>query len=278
MEASGECSRRGCHACGVATGFPRATTPPPPKITHVNIPVTPSRTESHAHAHQTRTLRTYAHAHARTPTDTNTNAHARTHIHARVCTPTPTQMATVYAGGCRKGELTLVGQGQALELGRWLRARYVHKYGLLPQRLQVWPRPGPGPGPRTAARHPQPPCSPSRALSVAQVPPRHGLAGPGRRRMRRMCVTHACTHRVATQRCAIRAMARVCATPGFLPRAGPALGQANAAGGGGLAVLRIMAGTHWPTYLPACLPDRPWGARLLHLRKRVHPSEPKLGV
>lgn len=46
------------------------------------------------------------------------------------------QLATVYEGGCHKGELTLVGQGQALGLGRWLRARYVEKYGLLPPRLQ----------------------------------------------------------------------------------------------------------------------------------------------
>lgn len=39
-----------------------------------------------------------------------------------------------YEGGCSKGELTLVGQEQAREFGRWLRWRYHMVLGLLPER------------------------------------------------------------------------------------------------------------------------------------------------
>ncbi|KAL4424929.1 hypothetical protein ABPG77_009658 [Micractinium sp. CCAP 211/92] len=39
-----------------------------------------------------------------------------------------------YPGGCSKGELTLVGQEQAREFGRWLRWRYHLVHGLLPER------------------------------------------------------------------------------------------------------------------------------------------------
>lgn len=39
-----------------------------------------------------------------------------------------------YVGGCSKGELTLVGQEQAREFGRWLRWRYHMVHGLLPER------------------------------------------------------------------------------------------------------------------------------------------------
>lgn len=37
-------------------------------------------------------------------------------------------------GGCTKGELTLVGQQQALDLGAWLRRRYVQQLCFLPPR------------------------------------------------------------------------------------------------------------------------------------------------
>ncbi len=35
-------------------------------------------------------------------------------------------------GGCTRGELTLQGQQQALDLGAWLRRRYIDELGLLP--------------------------------------------------------------------------------------------------------------------------------------------------
>lgn len=35
-------------------------------------------------------------------------------------------------GGCTKGELTLLGQQQALDVGAWLRRRYVEQLGFLP--------------------------------------------------------------------------------------------------------------------------------------------------
>jgi hypothetical protein len=42
------------------------------------------------------------------------------------------QMSTVLPGGCSKGELTKVGQLQALELGYWLRQQYIDSLGYLP--------------------------------------------------------------------------------------------------------------------------------------------------
>lgn len=42
------------------------------------------------------------------------------------------QAAKVLPGGCTKGELTLQGQQQALDLGAWLRRRYIEQLGLLP--------------------------------------------------------------------------------------------------------------------------------------------------
>jgi hypothetical protein len=47
------------------------------------------------------------------------------------------QVAARLPGGCHKGELTLVGQQQALELGQWLRARYVEGLGFMPPAYQV---------------------------------------------------------------------------------------------------------------------------------------------
>ena len=38
--------------------------------------------------------------------------------------PAHTQVNLRYAGGCSKGELTLLGQEQAMDFGRWLRRRY----------------------------------------------------------------------------------------------------------------------------------------------------------
>ncbi|GIL80607.1 hypothetical protein Vretifemale_9781 [Volvox reticuliferus] len=46
------------------------------------------------------------------------------------------QRAVVLDGGCRKGELTLLGQSQALDLGRWLRRSYVTSEGFLPHTYQ----------------------------------------------------------------------------------------------------------------------------------------------
>ena len=43
------------------------------------------------------------------------------------------QMATRYAGGCVKGELTRDGQRQARSFGAWLRQRYVQQLGFLPE-------------------------------------------------------------------------------------------------------------------------------------------------
>lgn len=48
--------------------------------------------------------------------------------------PPPAQVDQRYEGGCSKGELTLVGQEQAREFGRWLRWRYHMVLGLLPER------------------------------------------------------------------------------------------------------------------------------------------------
>ncbi len=42
------------------------------------------------------------------------------------------QAHVVYDGGCRKGELTRLGQQQARDLGAWLRGRYTSYYGFLP--------------------------------------------------------------------------------------------------------------------------------------------------
>ena len=42
------------------------------------------------------------------------------------------QVNTVWPGGCKKGELTWVGQQQSRELGKWLRQRYVQQIPFLP--------------------------------------------------------------------------------------------------------------------------------------------------
>ena len=42
------------------------------------------------------------------------------------------QKKVVFAGGCKKGQLTAMGQLQALQLGGWLRERYVDRNGFLP--------------------------------------------------------------------------------------------------------------------------------------------------
>eukprot|EP00879_Flechtneria_rotunda_P022167 GHRR01023390.1.p1 GENE.GHRR01023390.1~~GHRR01023390.1.p1 ORF type:complete len:166 (+),score=43.24 GHRR01023390.1:140-637(+) len=42
------------------------------------------------------------------------------------------QMSTVLPGGCSKGQLTQVGQLQALELGYWLRQQYIDTHSFLP--------------------------------------------------------------------------------------------------------------------------------------------------
>ncbi|KAL6770484.1 hypothetical protein ACKKBF_B31420 [Auxenochlorella protothecoides x Auxenochlorella symbiontica] len=42
------------------------------------------------------------------------------------------QVETRFPGGCSKGELTRLGQRQALAFGRWLRRRYVDTLGFLP--------------------------------------------------------------------------------------------------------------------------------------------------
>ena len=55
--------------------------------------------------------------------------HRHTRRHTR---PPATQIAERYAGGCHKGQLTLIGQQQALDFGRWLRWRYAMLHPLLP--------------------------------------------------------------------------------------------------------------------------------------------------
>jgi hypothetical protein len=47
------------------------------------------------------------------------------------------QAATVFPGGCTKGELTLLGQRQARDLGAWLRDRYVNQAQFLPPNFEV---------------------------------------------------------------------------------------------------------------------------------------------
>ena len=42
------------------------------------------------------------------------------------------QAARVLPGGCTKGELTLLGQRQAIDTGAWLRQRYVDQLSFLP--------------------------------------------------------------------------------------------------------------------------------------------------
>lgn len=50
----------------------------------------------------------------------------------------PAQVFERYPGGCSKGELTLEGQRQAREFGKWLRWRYVMVHdGFLPEAHQV---------------------------------------------------------------------------------------------------------------------------------------------
>lgn len=46
------------------------------------------------------------------------------------------QVETVFKGGCRKGELTRIGQRQALQFGQWLRQRYVEEVGFLPPKYE----------------------------------------------------------------------------------------------------------------------------------------------
>jgi hypothetical protein len=47
------------------------------------------------------------------------------------------QAKTVYPGGCSKGELTLLGQKQARDLGRWLQERYINIAHFLPATYHV---------------------------------------------------------------------------------------------------------------------------------------------
>ncbi|GIL63318.1 hypothetical protein Vafri_17410 [Volvox africanus] len=54
----------------------------------------------------------------------------------RLSAPSWMQRAVVLEGGCRKGELTLLGQSQALDMGRWLRSNYVETAGFLPPTYQ----------------------------------------------------------------------------------------------------------------------------------------------
>jgi hypothetical protein len=46
-------------------------------------------------------------------------------------------VAAKLPGGCHKGQLTRVGQQQALGLGKWLRARYVEQLGFVPREHEV---------------------------------------------------------------------------------------------------------------------------------------------
>jgi len=67
---------------------------------------------------------------------------ARVEIHTKGGGPQPVsgkndeQVSTVLAGGCHKGELTILGKIQARELGKWLRQRYCADLGFLPASYQ----------------------------------------------------------------------------------------------------------------------------------------------
>lgn len=52
------------------------------------------------------------------------------------CRSDQKQINTKLEGGCSKGELTLEGQKQAIELGRWLRQRYMKDLSFLPEVFQ----------------------------------------------------------------------------------------------------------------------------------------------
>jgi hypothetical protein len=51
------------------------------------------------------------------------------------------QAKMLLPGGCTKGELTLIGQQQSLEFGKWLRERYVEQLTFLPAVYQARRRP-----------------------------------------------------------------------------------------------------------------------------------------
>ena len=49
----------------------------------------------------------------------------------------PAQARSVLPGGCTKGELTVPGQLQSRDLGKWLRQRYVKELAYLSPQYQV---------------------------------------------------------------------------------------------------------------------------------------------
>ena len=49
----------------------------------------------------------------------------------------PAQAQSVLPGGCTKGELTVPGQLQSRDLGKWLRQRYVKELAYLSPEYQV---------------------------------------------------------------------------------------------------------------------------------------------
>ena len=49
----------------------------------------------------------------------------------------PAQARSVLPGGCTKGELTVPGQLQSRDLGKWLRQRYVKELAYLSPEYQV---------------------------------------------------------------------------------------------------------------------------------------------
>ena len=49
----------------------------------------------------------------------------------------PSQARSVLPGGCTKGELTVPGQLQSRDLGKWLRQRYVKELAYLSPQYQV---------------------------------------------------------------------------------------------------------------------------------------------
>jgi hypothetical protein len=121
--------------------------------------------------------------------------------------PLPPQVAIKLPGGCHKGQLTLVGQQQALDLGRWLRSRYVDQLGFMPGQHEVGAggpagcrRPPRGQRPQRLPRctaAPFPAAAVCRPLPGATAPPPHGPAAAASPPARSFVPphTHTRTHR-----------------------------------------------------------------------------------
>ena len=66
-----------------------------------------------------------------------TTVHEAISLSSLSVVPFPLQRNIKLPGGCHKGELTKLGQQQAHEVGEWLRSRYIHQLGFLPDQYKV---------------------------------------------------------------------------------------------------------------------------------------------